>query len=573
MKLYYCILSALILWVSFCSCNSTKAGREEDVEIFEYRDIYLPDYNKNSNAALELDDVEQAWGIWGHHLGNVLPHDPSPETFARVKDDILEDQFCFSSSDLYDYIVDYIHGEYLFTDSVRFAILPNDNDIVCLCHECVANGNKAGDASPAVFKLLEKLSKKFPQHMFFTSYYSTTRSLPEKNMPSNTGVIVSAMDYPLTTHETRQETHFMDLLKKWSEKTDKVYVWDYVNNFDDYFTPYPVFSVMQRRLKNYRDAGVDGVFLNGSGPDYSVLGRLKKAVLSQLMINPDLDWEELLKKYAKDYYPLAGDDIAEFIIAQEKMVQVNKKILPMYDGVELAIDIYLPEQDFMEFYNKMVQHKRKATGAEKEDLELMTDAMALTVLELKRINHDLDGTEKLKERLRRLPARNIPYYNEGCWSIDQYLSSYEFMEKDAHETAETNLLKDKEITPLTELDEEYENISILTDGQLGIPSNYHNGNLISSADPYLRLSIPRVPGMKKIRVWMVNSPGFKIGLPSEVALSSGGLPLKSQIPEKPQHGTGHSYLDFDVPPTGDIILTLYKNPDIKTMAIDEIQAF
>lgn len=573
MKRTLLTLTGFALLLNCISCGRLYADGGEDDEIFEYRDIYLPTINDDENEELRLHNIDDNWGIWGHNLSVVLPEIPSKQIYATYHGGLNKEQFCFSNSKLYNYIVDYINGNYLFSDSMRFAILPNDNSIVCMCATCRALGNTETNAAPAVFNLIEKLSKKFPKHKFFTSYYLTTTQLPKEHMAPNSGVLISAIDYPLTVNETQKEKEFMDLIAQWKTKTDKIYIWDYINNYDDYFTPYPVFSVMQHRIRKYRDAGVDGIFFNGSGHDYSTFSRLKKAVLAQLLQTPDADWRELLMHYAAEYYPVAGKDIANFMITQEEMVATNGKALPLYEGIREAKRIYLPEPEFVEFYNRLVAHKAAAKGDEQRELETMTDAMALTMLEIKRLNNDIEDTDKLKARLAQLPKQDIHYYNEGCWNINQYLANYEYMEENSRMTEASNLLKGVELHPRTALDEEYTDISIVTDGLLGMPSNYHNGNLISSADPAFSLSIPRVPGMSKLKVWMVYNPGFRIGLPEEVYITVGGVKQNAQVPEKPQGGAGHSFLEFNVPSGGDIVLTLKKDPEVHSMAIDEIQGF
>ena len=571
-NVFYAILITTFA-LGIYSCGRLHAEENESGEVFEFREIYLPEYTEKVNSDLHLDYLDKSWGIWGHNLNKVLPEDPSSQVFAKKGSAVIDEQFCFSNDKLFDYIAEFIDNNYIFTDSVRFAILPNDNDIVCLCADCVRLGNSEGDASPAVFHLINRLAKKYPEHKFFTSHYSTTRQLPAEKMPKNTGVLISTMEYPLSAAATPKENEFMELIGKWKEKTDRIYVWDYVQNFDDYFTPFPVFAIMQRRLQKFRDAGVNGVFLNGSGPDFSTFGRLKKAVLARLLENPDRDWQTILRECAVELYPSAGNDIADFMIAQEKMVTGNGKKLPLYEGISTAISTYLPEQNFVEFYNKLVHHKREATGQEKEDLELLTDAMAYTMLELKRINNDVENTEKLKERLGRLPAKGIESYNEGCWMISQYLDDYNFMERNLRESGERNRLKGTKLVARTPLDEDYTDISILTDGLLGIPSNYHNGNLISSADPALIIAIPSTGGATTLRVWMVHNPAFRIGLPEDVSVTVGGVKRPPKVPEKPQGSTGHSFLDFDISGGGEVLLTLRKSPDVKTMAVDEIEAF
>lgn len=558
---------------SFCGCARLQADTHVEGEAFEYREIYLPLHSERDFQEHELNNLDTDWGIWGHNLKNVLPKDPSITVFATIDGDQDEDQFCFTSKKLFQYISDFIDNNYAPHDSIKFAIIPNDNEIACLCETCVEVGNTEGNATPAVYDMVEKLAKKYPTHTFFTSHYLTTAELPTKKLPANTGVLVSAMEYPLRAVGSPGEEKFKKMLTSWQGKTDKVYVWDYINNFDDYFTPFPVFTVMQRRLQTYRDAGVDGVFLNGSGTDYSSFSRLKKAVLAKMLINPDIDWKTELRETAKSYYPVAGEDIANFMIAQEDMVAANGKELPLYEGVEKARTIYLPTREFVEFYNKLQDQKKVATGQEKKELETLAEALSLTVIELKRIDGHTDVDGHLRRRLHRLAPKEIEVYNEGCWAIEKYLSDYEYM-LDHKEKSADNMLKGVTLVPITELDPDYPDISLVTDGLLGIPSNYHNGNLISSANPAFTVAIPRQPEMNRLQVWLVYNPAFKIGLPTEVKLNVGGTTVATKVPAKPTNHSGHSMVEFtDIPAEGEIQLSLVKDPEVKTMAIDEIEAY
>lgn len=561
-----------VMAVMMLSCMKTTANNPIK-GAFEYREIYLPASSDTETEELGLNSVDNDWGIWGHNLSNVLPEKPSEAVFARNDGATHRNQFCFSSQKLEDYIKDYINYSYGRNDSVYFAILPNDNDIVCLCSQCIRAGNTPTDASPAVLRMIRKLCRRFPNHKFFTSYYATTRSVPDEKLPENAGVLVSAIGYPLNSRSTPQEGRFINTLNQWHNKTENVYVWDYINNFDDYFTPFPVFSVMQHRLREYRKAGVDGVFLNGSGTDFSTFSHLHRVVLAKMLINPDIDWREELRKTAKEYYPVAGEDIAEYIISQEDYAASTGKTLPLYEGVENSLKSHLQADKTREFYARINEHLKKASGQERYELEMMSDALAYTILELNRIEGKLNGTDVLLRKLENLPRKNIDYYNESLWPIAKYVGNYELLQKNYNETSETNLLRGVRLTSLTPLDEDYNDISILTDGILGTPSNYHNGNLISSADPSLNIVIPRKPGMKKLTVWTVYNPAYRIGLPAEIIMTVGGRKT-TLVPKRPSRDTGHSQVDFKIPNVpGDIRLTFVKDPEVRSFAIDEIQAF
>lgn len=541
---------------------------------FEFKSIYLPEKSNLTARSLGLNTLDDDWGIWGHNLGLVVPERHSNSIYAKVDEEINKEQFCFSSNKLFDYICDYIDDNYGLTDKVNFAILPNDNDIVCQCRTCIISGNTDTDASGAVFSMINKLATQYPNHTFFTSYYNSTKNLPSEKMPSNSGVLISAMEYPLTAVSTSKEENFENLLKSWKEQTDKIYVWDYINNFDDYYTPSPILSIMQHRLQMYRKAGVNGVFLNGSGYDYSTFSDIKFKTLATLLQDPDADWEKEVRDYSKELYPVSGDLIADYIISQEKHMEETGAALPMYEGVKNARKTYLDESEFIKFHDALLKNLEKTSGKERKALEEVAQALCLTRLELMRENGNIEGSDYYVALLEK-DNENLKNYGESYWPVASYVRDFKFMKEHHDAEGKTNLLKGVKLTPRTHLDEDYNDISILTDGFLGIPSNYHSGNMLSSADPYLAIAVPKVGGMRRLRLWMVKNLHYRIGLPTEVMLKIGGLKYDVKNPEDIDHRTGRAYLDFDIPvdAQGEIDLIIYKDPETKTIAIDEIEAY
>ena len=358
--LYLMAMSAL------SACNRMPATASD--ETFDYREIYLPYSFMCDEKELNLNNVERDWGIWGHNLDVVIPERHVNSIYASVGGTVYKKQFCFSSPQLLLYISKYIDENFGNKKPQRFAILPNDNDLVCQCGRCREAGCTPTDASPAVFALLEKLAKLYPKHTFFTSYYLTTKQLPKAPLPDNVGVLVSAMDYRLSPVETPEEQQFAKLLSDWHEMCRHVYVWDYINNFDDYYTPFPVYTVMQRRLQLYARSGVKGVFLNGSGHDYSTYNRINTYVLAELLKSPDVNWREVLMETCRHLFPVAGETLALFRIDQEEYVAANGRALPIYDGVAAALKTYLPKESFLNFYSKMERLSTLTTGSEQRDV-------------------------------------------------------------------------------------------------------------------------------------------------------------------------------------------------------------
>lgn len=571
------LISAITALAINLACSTgEKAAQDSTSTAFRYREVYLPEGMGANARKLGLNTLEYDWGLWGHNLAKVLPEEPSLAVYAKVNGNTNKKQFCFSSNHLYEYIEEYIDSKYDDNEYARFAILPNDNDIVCLCEKCVIAGNSHGNASPAVTNLVRRLAKRFPHHSFYTSDYRTTNEIPTDTMPSNTGVLLSAMSFPLSSVESPEEYRFIDKINRWTPVAPRVIIWDYINNFDDYFTPYPVFSTMQRRLKAYRDNNAKGIFLNGSGADLSSMSDIKTEVLAELTADPDIDWRTVLREKATKLYPVAGETIADFMIAQENMVEKSGVVLPMYEGVQVALNTYLPEKEFIDFHNKLKQLLPMTQGAEREALQTLLAELALTRLEINRINGDPRNSEALLADLQTLPQKEVDGYNESGWSIERYIKDYNFLMKDYKDTIKKNKLKGARLIPLTALDAQYSDVSILTDGVLGIPSNYHSGLMITSPKESTQIAVPHIPGTRKVKVWMAYNPPYRIFLPEYVTLSTpDGKKLGAVAPGYPENDSGHSSIEFDVPSNynGTLTLTFHKNPENHSMAIEEIQAF
>jgi hypothetical protein len=394
-------------------------------------------------------------------------------------------------------------------------------------------------------------------------------------MPENAGVLISAINFPLCSTQTPQEEKFVELLNKWHKYTGRVYIWDYINNFDDYFTPFPVFEIFQHRLRLYAQAGVQGVFMNGSGHEYSTFYRLKTHMLSMLLSDPNADWRTLLKEYCAETYPVTGNIIYDFLIKQEDMVKEMKANLSLYDGVANAVNTYLPAEEFADFHNKLFSMLPKTEGDEHKSVERIVRATMLTHLELNRMSADTLGCNKMLRELEKLTAEGIVAYSEAGGTLKSYVDDYRYMLRRADEIWEKDLLKGVKLEPLTPLDEDYNDISVLTDGLLGLPSCYHCGQMLSSATPALQIAVPHVAGMSHLRVNMTKNAIFHISLPLRVVLTANGHEIGDVVPTLSPSNIHRAMADFDIPSNcrGKLILTIYRDQEDRTMALDEIEGY
>ena len=108
---------------------------------------------------------------------------------------------------------------------------------------------------------------------------------------------------------------------------------------------------------------------------------------------------------------------------------------------------------------------------------------------------------------------------------------------------------------------------------MGLPSNYHCGNMISSASPALRIAIPYVKGMKRLRVSMTKNAIYHIAFPLSVSLSCDGRELGKVVPKPMPNNLQRSVVEFIIPSDckEDFVLTVVRNQEERTMALDEIE--
>ena len=378
------------------------SGRDTVVTFpFEYRDLYMPtNQNIDMTYLLALNNLEIDWGIWGHNLNRVLGsngdlsfgyQNMDQELFARGADGVVhQNQFCFSSDKLLDLTEKYIMDQYGdgSKQPYRMTIGPADNDWVCLCRRCETAGNTRTNATPAVVKFVERLAARFPSHTFFIPGYSTTRDLPDHRLPHNVGVFLSAIDYPRTWDSDNEHSRkFFSELERWQTVTDNVYIWDYVSNFDDYLTPYPILYVMQARFREYRKRGVKGLFLNGSGYFYSMQQEMYAFLLANLLVNPDADIERMVKDYYADAMPNVGQFYSSVLLSMEQHVRRSGAELPLYGGMEESLRTYLLERDFREFYSVFLRASAmEMTHRERVIYEKTRQFVSFSFLEMCRIH-------------------------------------------------------------------------------------------------------------------------------------------------------------------------------------------
>lgn len=508
---------------------------------FDYQSIYSPSgLNPDYTGVMGLNNFDDSWGIWGHNLRKVLG-DNVDKVYATIHGKTDDSQLCFSSEEMYRQIESYIVDNIGEKGSSRFVIAPDDTPYACTCASCTAMGNTEKNATPAVTELLLRLSQRFPKHSFFTISYLSTKQVTDKQLPSNAGIIVSAIDFPLRRIDGKnaQEKKFMQQLNQWKKVTKNIYIWDYINNFDDYLTPFPILKIAQQRLRFFKQNGASGIFFNGSGYSYSSFDTMRTFALSALLINPELPVEELVRDYFNQEYPLSKKWLYDYYINLENSVQSGKK-LGIYAGIAELEQSFLNPEKFIKFYDEMGDYVSDAKGKERKKLHELQTALSYTRLEMGR-NHSYDPygyaqrngkqiqpTPQVRKWLTQLKEHHaftgMEYYNESADEIDYYIKEWEqyILASDIKKNLFLGIMPSS--TPPTDKD----GLKRLTDSTHGLPGNYHCGWTTLPKEKY-EISLP-VKGINKtgnIYISFLNLPRHRFYPPRQIEISKDGAIYKT----------------------------------------------
>ncbi|WP_073346917.1 DUF4838 domain-containing protein [Bacteroides congonensis] len=507
---------------------------------FDYQSIYSPaGLNSDYTGVMGLNNFDDSWGIWGHNLRKVLG-DNTDKVYATIHGKTDDSQLCFSSPEMYTQIEDYIVNNFGEKGNSRFVIAPDDNPYACTCASCTALGNSEKNATPAVTELVLRLAQRFPRHFFFTTSYLSTQQATDKQLPANAGVMVSAIDFPLCWIDSKdaQEKKFAQQLENWKKVTKNIYIWDYINNFDDYLTPFPILKIAQQRLQFFKKNGASGIFFNGSGYSYSSFDEMRTFVLSALLINPEQAVDDLIRNYFNQEYPVSKKWLSDYYIDLENSTQSGKK-LGLYAGIRESEGAYLNPEKFIKFYDEMGHFVSDAKGKERKKLHELQTALSFTRLEMgrdhsydtygyaKRNGKEIQTVPQARKWVTQLKEHKafsgMEYYNESANEIDYYIKEWE------QYILASDIKKDLflGITPSSTPKTNKNSLKRLTDGTHGLPDNYHCGWIIFPQEECtIDLPVKEINESGTVYISFLNLPRHRIYAPQQIEVSRDGASYK-----------------------------------------------
>ena len=257
-------------------------------------------------------------------------------------------------------------------------ISQEDNKVYCECPRCakidaeaygktadkLVLSEHAGSMIYCVNEIAKAMAKEVPETDLMFSAYLATRKPPtnmklEPNLIVGLALIESNYMRPLSEGHVEVNRKGREDLVGWGKLANKIFVWDYVVNYNHYNMPFPNIDVLVPNVKFYVDNNVrffmEQAAHTGRNAEFS---QLRRWVLAKAMWNPEADNQTLITDFLTHYYGPAAPAVQEYIDAIEKPCRTTVFDSRIYDRLNapyVQADVMAPAEVAMQKADKLAK--------------------------------------------------------------------------------------------------------------------------------------------------------------------------------------------------------------------------
>ena len=217
----------------------------------------------------------------------------------------------------------YIHQQnqlpssYLQGNPVKYtSVSQNDWGNPCQCANCQAiAATEESEAGPILYfanKVAEEIEAEFPDMFVETLAYQYSRKPPKTLRPRNNVTIryctiEADFSQPISTGTRAENQAIMSDLTGWSAIADRVAIWDYVVNFNQYLWPHANYGVLENNIETFIATNAFGLYEQADA--FTTVGdliRLKAWCLSKYAWDQSTPFSDLVDTFIEGYYGTAS---------------------------------------------------------------------------------------------------------------------------------------------------------------------------------------------------------------------------------------------------------------------------
>ncbi|MBO5396358.1 MAG: DUF4838 domain-containing protein [Clostridia bacterium] len=280
------------------------------------------------------------YSLWDASLITLVPKSlfaEHPEYFAMDENGNRHtDHVCMTNPDVLELVVK--NCREIMTNAengAKFIHIGQDDNInYCHCENCEALYEKYGAVSAPTLiftnNLADILGPEFPDYTFtFYAYNETDRPPTDTSLRCrpNVAPVLCGLHKACRSHSLLEcgaqdgnET-LMNLygdnypqiaedFKRWTEVSDRTYIYDYTINFLFSAQFFSNFEYMQETMKYMHDIGITGYMYNCGDGHYAAFNELRNYLLCKLQWDVNADVEYHINDFMKEYY---GEEAAPYI--------------------------------------------------------------------------------------------------------------------------------------------------------------------------------------------------------------------------------------------------------------------
>ena len=323
-----------------------------------------------------FNNIPDEWGGhifikgWCHTIPQWLPVSKygkdHPEWYAfengKRDNESSEANICFTNKEMLEELTKVVLDQVEANDEkVIVSVSQPDTRRWCHCPECeklCGDLGNSGALLTVVNHIAREVKKKNPNAYVETLAYQWTRQTPNNIVPEDNVIIRLCdieCDFASPLNSENNKDFYRDLIE-WHNFTDSIYVWDYVVNYSNSHPVFADFHVLQKNMQIFRDNHGVAVFEEGDdfNWDTALIG-LKAYLLAELMWNPDIDTDKVIKEYLDFYFGPAGGNVYDYLNVLTEATVREKPFLKCFNPG----NTYLTAEDFIKAFDCLYRGMEK----------------------------------------------------------------------------------------------------------------------------------------------------------------------------------------------------------------------
>ena len=269
----------------------------------------------------------EGWGLFVHSFNLLLPpaqyFTAHPDYFALIGGKRVEGQLCLSNPDVLKIVTDNLAQRIKQNPSAKYwSVSQNDNQQFCQCDRCRRTDSIYKSHQGTILTFVNKIAQHFPDKTISTLAYQYSEKppeglLPEKNVMIMLCSINEERRIPIADHA---ENDFKNHLQNWAKLTSNLFIWDYVAQFSNSFSPFPNLYTLQPNIQYFASNKVRYMFEEGVCDQTHEFSELRTYLISKLLWNKNADVKSEMASFAAGFYGAQG---APYIISYINLLNAN----------------------------------------------------------------------------------------------------------------------------------------------------------------------------------------------------------------------------------------------------------